>query len=134
MATTSNNDIAEAIYFAIKESKEPSLVYKKVVDFLVRKRLLSKSKEILARLKKVVNEKEGRMEAKVISKNPLGSDIKKELSEVLIKRYKAKDIYLKECIDEKVVGGFRIEVEDEIIDLSIKNKLKKLQEHLISNK
>lgn len=134
MATTSNNDIAEAIYFAIKESREPSLVYKKVVDFLVRKRLLSKSKEILTRLKKVVDEKEGRIEVKVISKNSLGSDIKKELSEVLIKRYKVKDIYLKECIDEKMVGGFRIEVEDEIIDLSIKNKLKKLQEHLISNK
>jgi len=33
-------------------------------------------------------------------------------------------------VDEKLLGGFRIEVNDEVIDLTLKNKAEKLQEHL----
>ena len=38
-----------------------------------------------------------------------------------------------EVLDEKLLGGFKIEVNDEIIDLTIKNKLEKLQEYLTRN-
>lgn len=134
MATTSNNDIAHAIYLSINEAKDKVSAYKKVVDFLYRKRLLSKSSQILSRLKKIADEKEGKIEAKIKSKNPLGEHAKRELSEVLARRYKVKEVYLKDNIDERLLGGIRVEVGDEIIDLSVKNKLNKLQEHLISNK
>lgn len=134
MATISNNDIAHAIYLSINEAGDKVSAYKKVVDFLYRKRLLSKSPQILSRLKKIADEKEGKIEARIKSKNPLGAHTKRELSEVLTRRYKVKEVYLKDNIDERLLGGIRVEVGDEIIDLSVKNKLNKLQEHLISNK
>ncbi|PIP69006.1 F0F1 ATP synthase subunit delta, partial [Candidatus Nomurabacteria bacterium CG22_combo_CG10-13_8_21_14_all_32_8] len=58
-------------------------------------------------------------------------ELREELIFFLKERYKAKEIFLTEVLDEKLLGGMRIEVNDEIIDLTVKNKIKKLQEHLI---
>ena len=49
----------------------------------------------------------------------------------LKERYKVKDVNITEIFDGKLLGGMRILVNDEIIDLSLQNKIKKLQEHLI---
>jgi F0F1-type ATP synthase delta subunit len=68
MTTISNNDIARAIYLVAKDKgKEPG-VLKEIVSFLSRKRLLTKSPEILARLEKIVNEENGVVVVKVSSK------------------------------------------------------------------
>ena len=37
---------------------------------------------------------------------------------------------MKEILDEKLLGGIRIEINDEIIDLTVKDEIKKLQEYL----
>jgi len=116
MSTATNNDIARAIYL-----------------FLVRKGLLSKSKDILSHLDKMINDEKGRVVAKVSSKDNLSEGIKKELTHFLTKRYSANEVSLVSNIDEKLLGGFRIEVNNEVIDLTIKNKIGKLQEYLISN-
>ena len=50
---------------------------------------------------------------------------KKELTSFLRERYKAKEIVFTETINEKLLGGIRVEINDEIIDLTVKNKIKK---------
>lgn len=133
MSAISNNDIARAIYLFSKEKGvEQSLFPLKVVQFLSRKRLLSKSKDILSRLDKIINEEEGRVVARVSSKDDLSGEIKKELSQSLAKRYGGKEVVMVPHLDERLLGGFKIEVNDEVIDLTVKNKIKKLQEYLTS--
>ena len=56
--------------------------------------------------------------------------IKKELIFFLRGRYGVKEVILKESLNEKLIGGIRLEINDEIIDLTVKNKIKKLQEYL----
>jgi len=135
MTTASNNDIARAIFSTLKDksSAEQSAIFPKIIQFLFRKRLLSKSSDILSRLDKIINNEKGRMVAKVSSKNKLSEKIKKELEQTLLKRYSAKEIRLMENLDEKLLGGFKVEVNDEVIDLTIKNKIRKLQEYLIES-
>ena len=132
MATLSNNNIARAIYLASKEKnhEDQSLFFKKVIQFLVRKRLLSKVPDILSRLDKMINEDGGKLVAKVSSAKRISENVKKELAHTLAKRYSAKEIALVENLNEELLGGFKIEVNDEVIDLTIKNKLEKLQEYL----
>jgi F-type H+-transporting ATPase subunit delta len=130
MTVISNNNIAEAIYLAAKDSKEEVQFFKKVVHFLVRKRLLSKSKEILLHLNKIINDVEGRIMVKVSSQRKLNENSKKEIIQVLSRRYGGKNIILEEKLDEKLLGGYKIEANWEVIDLTIKNKLGKLQEYL----
>ncbi|MCC7160800.1 F0F1 ATP synthase subunit delta [Candidatus Nomurabacteria bacterium] len=133
MAMVSNNDIAHAIYLASKDVKheEMSLFYKKIVNFLIKRKLLSKAPDILSRLKKIINHAEGKVVARISSKEKIDNTTNKMLAETLARRYSAKEIEMVENLDEKLLGGFKIEVDDEVIDLTIKNKIGKLQEYLI---
>ena len=132
MTAISNNNIAQAIYLATKDKThaEQSFVFSKIVQFLNRKRLLSKAPDILIRLNKIINKEEGRIVAKISSVEKLDEKTKRELMHNLSKRYYGKTVMFEENLDEKLLGGIKIEVNDEVIDLTIKNRIEKLQEYL----
>lgn len=135
MATISNNNIARAIYLASKEKKgsEQAVFLKDVVGFLSRRRLISKSKNILSALSRIVNQAEGVLEVNVWSKAKISEHDKKELIHFLKKRYGDQKFILQEHLDEKLLGGLKIKIQDEMIDLSLQSKIYKLQEHLIKS-
>lgn len=132
MATLSNNDIARTIYLVSKDKTNAELhnINSKIVKFLARKRLLSKTEDILERLDKIINHEKGKITVKILSARELKKELKKKLIFFLKKRYKAREIVLAETSDEKLLGGMKLEINDEIIDLTVKNKIKELQEHL----
>lgn len=132
MATLSNNDIAHGIYLGTieKKSQELSLYYKNVVQFLSRKNLLSKSEDILAKLQKIINKEENRIVARVSSVEKITEKNKQHLVSIFKKRYSAQEVTLVENLDKKLLGGMRLEVNDEVIDFSIKNKIGELKEYL----
>ena len=133
MATVSTNKIAEAIYLALKDKNatEQKNTFRSVVEFLSRKRLLAKSSEILAHLGKIINKEKGVTLVKVYSAQKLEHKAKAHIVDNLKHRYSSKDIVLEEVLDEKLLGGMRLEIDDEVIDLTLKNKINKLQEYLI---
>jgi ATP synthase F1 delta subunit len=133
MATISNNDIARAIYLSTKDKQtsEQSQLFTKITQFLYRKRLLSQATDILSRLEKIIDKENERIVVTVSSKEPLHENIKKEIAHILKERYSAQKVLLVENLNEKLLGGFKIEVNDEVIDLTLKNKIDKLQEYLI---
>lgn len=132
MTTMSNNDIASAIYIASfgKEGKEAAIFFDNVVKFLLHKKLFRKSKNILEKLEQIVNKEKGLLKVKIYSVKSLDGKIKKDLTTFLLDKYKVKHIIYTEINDAKFIGGFKIEVNDEVIDLTIFNKLKKLQKYL----
>lgn len=135
MATISINNIARAIYESSvgKDGAEIDIVAQKSVDLISKKHLMSRSKEILASLENLVDEKEEVVRTKISSKIKLDKKITDEIEDFIKKRYKAKNILLEFKIDETLLGGIKIEVKDEIIDTTLKNKIKKLQNYLITN-
>jgi F-type H+-transporting ATPase subunit delta len=132
MKTLTNNDIARAIYLSTKDKEGAHLKdeLKKVTQFLARRRLISKSKEILSSLQTIINQKEGIIIAKVSSAEKITQKTHIELMHLLKKRYGAKEVKLEEELDVSLIRGVRIEVGDEVIDLSIKNKIGQLQAYL----
>ena len=133
MTKATNKDIAQAIYLAIKDkgSHERGEVLGKIVKFLARRNLLSRSELILSELEKVIQEAEGRLVAKVKTAKKLSASVKTDLAHRLKKRYSGNAFTLNEEIDERLLGGMRIEVGDEVIDLSLKNKINQLEEYLM---
>ena len=131
MANISNIDIARAIYLACKDNigNEPSFL-KDVVKFLARKRFLYRAKDILFNLEKIIHQENGIITAKVKSARILSEETKREITHSLKKLYSARKVLYEESVDKNLLGGMRIEVNDEIIDLTVKNKVKKLQEYL----
>ena len=132
MTIISNNEIARAIYGELKDkhtsAQKESL--KKVVSFLDRKHLMSKTSGILSLLEKVIAEEAGMLTVRVRSARNLGEKMRTHLRTSLKKRYSVKNVILKEEVDERLLGGMRLEVNDEVIDLSMRNKITQLQEYL----
>jgi len=132
MATLSNNIIARGIHRALKD-KSPSEVHKvheSIIKFLVRKRLMGRASAILDQLKKIINFENGIVAATVKSAHRLHEKEEKDLIHFFKKRYSAKKITLSHILDKKLLGGVRLEVNDEVIDLTIKNKITQLKEYL----
>ncbi len=133
-STISINNISRAIYESSvgKDGKDLDVVIKNAVSLISSKHMMSKSNEILSQLEKIADKKEETTRARVSSKIILNKKIIDEIEDFIKKRYKAKKVILEYKIDEKLLGGIKIEVGDEIIDTTVKNKVKKLQNYLIN--
>lgn len=55
--------------------------------------------------------------------------IKKQISDLISEGFKTK-VELEETIDEKIIGGFILRVDDQYIDASVRNKLRKIKKEL----
>ena len=58
--------------------------------------------------------------------------VKKQITELISDVFKTK-VELKENIDPEIVGGFILQIDDNYIDASIKNKLRKIRKELIGS-
>ena len=64
---------------------------------------------------------------------PVNEKIKKQIEELVTRVFNTK-VDLKETVDKEIIGGFVLKVEDNFIDASVRNKLKKIQKELTSVK
>lgn len=135
MATLSNTDIARAIYETSKGKKGEGLTLelRKVVQFLYRKNLLSNKLDIIEKLRKIINTEEGIVTAKVLSVKGIEEGFRKDLINFLKERYRANVVEVEEESDDKILGGVRVEINNEVIDMTLKNQITQLQKHLTGN-
>lgn len=133
MSNLSYNDIAKIIYIASKGKKDEDLnkFVEEVFQFLQKQKLINKSSIILKKLENIFNEEEKIVVAKLYSVNGLTTDVKNKIKDFILDRYGAKQVFFLEKHDPKLIGGLKIEIRNEIIDLSVLNKLNKLKNHLI---
>jgi len=133
MLILSNNEIAEIVHSMIKDKDHKSLVdiMQKLIS-LDKDRLVGESHVLIDTLKELIHKQQGIIEVDLSSAIPLENYQKEELGEVLKKRYSANEVIFKEIIDKNLIGGFKVEVNNEVIDATLKNKLSKLQERLTS--
>jgi F0F1-type ATP synthase delta subunit len=133
MSNLSYNDIVKIIYIASKGKKDEDLnqFVEEVFQFLQKQKLINKSSIILKKLENIFNEEEKIIVAKLYSVSGLTTDVKNKIKDFIMDKYGAKKVFFLEKHDPKLIGGLKIEIRNEIIDLSVSNKLKKLRNHLI---
>lgn len=134
MSNKKYKDIARAIYGFLKgkEGGDLSIAGKKIAHFLYKKRLLSKYPEILKKIEEIGYRDEEAIQVKVLSAKKLEEGAKIKVASLLKEKYKVRNVFLKEKIDASLLGGIRVETEEEIIDVTVKNKMRKLKESLTS--
>ena len=132
MATLSINNLAWAIYESSvgKSPKEMEDIVKNTIEFMNRNHLIGKAPEILKKLEEITDKMEGRVRVMITSKNKLSTSALKDVKEMIEERYEAKEILITEILDKKILGGIKISINDEIIDLTLKNKLNQLEDYL----
>jgi len=135
MSKISNDNLAWAIYLAVKD-KTPagrSMLLRDIVRFLAKKKLLTQAPKILARLNQIIDKDRGGVAAKVWSVQKLSARTKEKLAHFLARRFGGKTATLEENLDVELLGGYKIAVQDEILDLCLRNRIGQLQAHLTRN-
>lgn len=85
---------------------------------------------IFRNLEDLYRREEGIKTAVLTSAHSLDADIVIQISKMLEKEFKAK-VELSQKVDEKLIGGFVLRVEDQQYDASISTQLKKIKEQLL---
>ncbi len=116
------------------EAREEAQVKKSLKEFatyLKKKGLLRKADAIIADYRRLYNKKHNIVEATVTLTSRLSEHTRVELREALKKKHNAREVHMLEKVDQRLIGGIRIQIEDEVYDSSIQNSLKQLQTELL---
>lgn len=135
MASITHNDIAYAIHSSIKgkEGKELDELLTESVKLLAEHRLISQSNIIVSKVQALIDIDNGITRARVLSPRSLELPVQAEIVRALKERYHSASVVLEEVMAPELIGGIKIEVGDEVIDASLKYKVKELQDYLIKN-
>ena len=63
---------------------------------------------------------------------PIDSKVKQQIIDMVSSAFKLK-VELEENIDSEIIGGFILRVDDNYIDASVKNKLRKIKKELVGS-
>ena len=114
----------------ISEHYSFNILLKNFLCFLVEKRRLFFLKNILKNFIDICSQKRGEVKAKLVASKQLNDDeinkIKNDLSKDFTNKVKLDYKY-----DPSLIGGLIIQVGSAMIDTSIKNKLKQLENKMI---
>lgn len=129
----SSKNIAEALYASTKgkTGNELALTLKHGVKILSKKRLLGQSQDIMKALQNIIDKKDNVVRAKIITAKSLSSEEKKKVEHQIKEKYKVELIVSEFFENSDLLGGMRIEVKDEVLDTTYKNKLQRLEKFLI---
>lgn len=76
--------------------------------------------------KMLVDEKNNILNCEVVSKYPLDNNVKEDLIKYLSQKYQ-KEIILKELVNDELIGGIKVIVQNEVIDYTIDSTLTNLK-------
>jgi len=74
----------------------------------------------------------GITESHLITAVKVDVNVKKQISDLISEVFKTK-VELKESVDPEIIGGFILQIDDNYIDASIKNKLRRIKKELRGN-
>ena len=122
------------VLYDLTDGKSKSEIEKSVAGFarhIYKERELKLADKIIGQFSKIYDRKNGIVEATMISaRKPESSQVHK-VKNFVKEKYGAKEVVLKDIIDESVKGGFVLKVGDEVVDGSVKGRLEELRKILV---
>ncbi len=113
-----------------KSEDEVKEIIAKFVANLKKEGLLNKSKEIIAEFKNIYNQEQKILPVRVISAHKLTKEEKNNLREKLKNKYQVREVELTNQIDPSLQGGFKLIVDENVIDESVAEGMRLLKKAL----
>lgn len=93
---------------------------------IVRNRRLNLFPEIYEEFLRIVKQQKNILEVEITTAVKANQDQIDRLKKMVEKKYPGKTIFIKETIQEKILGGFQVKIGSEVIDATLKNQLANL--------
>ncbi len=118
---------AKALYESLKDVKEDNVdpVFKNFYTILLRNNDLKLINKIIEKIEEIDKEERGVVEVEVTGAKKIDQDLVSKLRNLI-----GEKAEIKEKIDPNLIGGLKIQINDLLIDGSIKGKLNKLRQSL----
>lgn len=113
-----------------KSQKEIPEIISGFVKILIKNNQIKNSGKIIAKFGDIYNKENGIIEAEVVSREVLNNMLSNKIESFVKEKYQAKEVVLKNIVDEKIKGGIVIKVGDELMDASIGKQLINLKNKL----
>jgi F-type H+-transporting ATPase subunit delta len=127
---------AQTLY-DLTDGKSKQEIEKTALDFacyLHKERKLKTAEKIIEQFAAIYNKEKGIIEAEVVTREKMDDVLEMRIKNFLKEKYlayrqagQAKEVILKNLVDENIKGGLVLKVRDETIDGSIKGKLNSLR-------
>lgn len=128
------NQYAKSLYAATvdKSQKEINRAVLNLIKILQKNRQMKLFSKITNKFTEIWNREKGIVEAEITSREKLHTELRNKVSEYIKEKYQAKEVVLKNIINENIKGGIIIKVGDEILDGSVKKQATVLKNILIN--
>ena len=120
---------ARSLYEAVAGKKAGDEVAN-FLKLLVRNNDLKLTDKIIAEFIRIWNEHEGLVTAEVVSARELDKESDLAIKNFLKTEQAAKSVELKKSVDGKLLAGFILKFGDQVIDGSLRKKLRDLKEEM----
>ena len=127
---TNNQDNLLKVINSISNDNKFENLFKKFLSFLITKRRFFYVEKILNSFIGICSQKRGELKAELRSAKKLSSDEISKITDELTKNFSSK-IRLNYKHDESLIGGLVVKVGSTMVDTSIKNKLKSIENRKI---
>jgi F-type H+-transporting ATPase subunit delta len=120
--------------FEMTNGKQKAEIEKSVADFarhMNKERKLKLAGKVIESFGKIYNEKNGIVEAEVVTAEKLSGEAEKKVKNYIQKKYDAKEVVVKNIVDSSIKGGMIVRVGDEVVDGSVAGRLSELKKVLI---
>ena len=121
------------VLYDLTDGKTKPEIEKFVADFaryIRKERKLKLAEKIVEQFGRVYNSKRDIVEAEVVTAEKLSAGAEKKVKEYVERKYKAKEVIVKNIVDETIKGGVIIRVRDEVMDGSLRGKINELNKIL----
>lgn len=127
---------AVALYESVKgkSKKEAEKAIDNFFALLKNRNELSSVEKIAEEFEKYSLRQEGVLSGEIVVAHKISEEAKKEIAKKIIHKLsdkKIKELNFKERADKELIGGFKIKVEDILVDASIGGLLNKMKRELI---
>jgi F-type H+-transporting ATPase subunit delta len=128
------NQYAKALYETVRDKSqdEVDLTVANFLKILRKNGQMKLAKKIVEKFSSLWNSENGIVEVEVVTRYKLQDTIIKEIEKFIQEKYSAKEVIIKNIIDEKIQGGIIIKIGDELMDASVARKLADLKNSLMA--
>jgi len=118
---------AKALYDSLKKSDEEGagLIFKNFYNVLLRNNDLGLINKIIEKIEEIDKKERNIVEVKIDSANKLTQETQDKLRNLM-----GDKAQIKERVNPRLIGGLKIQIDDLLIDGSIRGKLDKLKRKL----
>jgi len=135
MAKVTNKQLAQALHELTKKAdkKEVPQLLRAFIEYVFRKGMFREMPAIIEQYGKHYDKEKGICSLIVTSRYSLTSAQLKTIEQKYLKKLKCETIEIETRLDEKILGGYKVQIGDSVEDATVRTKIKQLEQYLLQN-